>query len=341
MGAVPVVLLGALVSIDKIPGTDISLTVPYAAEGPGPTVDTLAVVDGKPVVDVQADFVDEPSGHLNMTTVSVRTRMTLSQALSRWLLTDDSLVPIEQVIPPNHTPEEMDEANQQLFVQSESAATVAAMEYLNMPVKTVVAFVLDDGAAKDAVKVEETIVAVDGHEVSKPTEVQKAVRAKKPGDKVTLRLKAKDGKEREETVSLGEHPHDKKTPMLGISMLSKPIDDVTVDYNLQDIGGPSAGMMFSLAVIDKLSEGDLSGGKFVAGTGTIGEGGEVGEIGGIEHKVRAAKEAGAELFLAPDGNCSEATKPDHGDMVIAKIATLEDAIKAMENFAAGREVSTC
>lgn len=341
LGAVPVVLLGGLISIDHIPGTDISLTVPYAAEGPGPTVDTLSEVEGKQVVDVQAPQVDDPAGQLNMTTVSVRSHMTLSQALSRWLLTDDTLVPIEQVIPPNHSPEEVEEANAALFLQSESAATLAAMDYLDKPVKVVVAQVLDDGAAKDAVALEDVIRAIDGQAVTKPQQVQNIIRSKKPGDEVTLEVENKSGDKREEKVILGEHPRDKKIPMLGISMTSAPEDDIKVSYNLQDIGGPSAGMMFTLAVVDKLEEGDLTGGKFVAGTGTIDEDGKVGEIGGIVHKVRASKDAGAELFLAPDGNCAEATSRDYGDMTIAKVATLDDAIKAMEDFAAGRPVATC
>ena len=114
-----------------------------------------------------------------------------------------------------------------------------------------------------------------------------------------------------------------------------------MNYNLNDIGGPSAGMMFSLAVIDKLTPGALNGGKFVAGTGTINEDGEVGPIGGIVHKVHAAQEAGAELFLAPADNCAEAVSRDTGDMVVAKVHTLDDAIEAMQNFAEGNAVETC
>ncbi|WP_313550898.1 S16 family serine protease, partial [Corynebacterium sp.] len=99
--------------------------------------------------------------------------------------------------------------------------------------------------------------------------------------------------------------------------------------------------MFSLAVIDKLTEEDLTGGHFVAGTGTISEDGAVGPIGGIEHKIEASKEAGAELFLAPAANCEAATSRDAGDMVIASVETLDDAVQAMDDFANGGEVRTC
>ena len=340
LGAVPIVAIGGLMSIDHIPGTDISLTVPYAAQGPGPTVDTLSSVEGKDVVEISGAETYDTSGQLNMTTVAVRTNMSLSQAIGRWLTTNDTIVPLETVIPTGTSSEEMQEANQQAFVQSEAAATVTAMNYLDIPVHVVVAGVMDDSAAVDRVKPEDVVLAVDGTEVSEPAEVQELIRAKAPGDEVTLTLE-NNGQEREETVTLGEHPHDSKIPLLGVTMSSAPRDGMNVTYNLQDVGGPSAGMMFSLAVIDKLTEDDLTEGHFVAGTGTISEDGTVGPIGGIEHKVEASQEAGAELFLAPAANCEAATSRDHGDMVIASVETLDDAIHAIEDFASGAEVKTC
>ena len=176
--------------------------------------------------------------------------------------------------------------------------------------------------------------------MAEPAEVQEIIRAKSPGDAVTLTLE-NDGKKREETVTLGEHPEDSKIPLLGVTMTSAPRDGMNVTYNLQDVGGPSAGMMFSLAVIDKLTEEDITGGHFVAGTGTIAEDGTVGPIGGIEHKIDAAEEAGAELFLAPAANCEAATSRDAGDMVIASVNNLDDAVQAMDDFAHGKEVNTC
>ena len=206
LGAVPIVALGGLMSIDHIPGTDISLTVPYAAQGPGPTVDTLSSVEGKDVVEISGAETYETSGQLNMTTVAVRTNMSLSQAIGRWLTTNDTIVPLETVIPTGTSSEEMQEANQQAFVQSEAAATVTAMNYLDIPVHVVVAGVMDDSAAVDQVQSEDVVLAVDGTEVSEPAEVQELIRAKSPGDEVTLTLE-NNGQEREETITLGEHPH--------------------------------------------------------------------------------------------------------------------------------------
>lgn len=340
-GAVPVVALTALVSVDRIPGTNISLTVPYAAEGPGPMFDTLGEVDGVPVVEIDGAPVDGTAGELRMTTVSVRSNMTLAQALGRWLTTDDTLVPVEQVFPPDLSPEEIDQLNQQSFTSSEAAATVAAMNHLGRPVEIVVVDVLADSAASGRIEAEDVIVGVDGNGVDKPGQVQEFVRGKQPGDRITLELQRGD-RQVTEVIELGANPQDKKIPMLGVLMGSQPTDGVDVTFNLQDIGGPSAGMIFSLAVIDKLSDGQLNAGRNVAGTGTIAEDGTVGPIGGIDHKVRAASAEGVELFLAPAANCAEAVTGDKdGDMVIAKVNTLDEAITAMADFGAGRDVAAC
>lgn len=339
-GAIPVVLLGGLVTVDRVPFTDISLTVPYAAQGPGPTFNTLGEVDGQSVVEIEGEETDETAGHLNMTTVSVRTNMTLAQALGRWLLTDDSLIPIEQILPPDVSEEEMQENNEQAFVSSEASATVAAMNHLGRPTLVAVHDTVSDSAAQGVIEPEDIITAVDGTAVDKPGTVQEIVRAKAPGDSIELDIKRGE-EERTETITLGEHPEDPSVPLLGITMTSEPAEDVSVNYNLNDIGGPSAGMIFSLAVIDKLTPGELNGGKFVAGTGTISEDGTVGSVGGVEHKVVAAHEAGAELFLAPADNCADALSSETGDMVIASVENLDDAVEAMEAFAAGEDVATC
>ncbi|MDO5512256.1 PDZ domain-containing protein [Corynebacterium sp.] len=339
-GAVPVLALTALVSMDHIPGTDISLTVPYAAEGPGPMFDTLGEVDGTPVVEIEGAESDETSGELRMTTVSVRSGMTLSQALARWLTTDDNLVPIEQIFPPDLTPEQVEQANRAAFNSSEAAATVAAMNYLGRPVEIVVAEVMEESAATGRLDGGDVITAVDGVDVDKPGQVQEIVRAKQPGDEVRLTLRRGDT-EIEESIELGANPQDENVALLGVFMNSQPVDGVEVSYNLQDIGGPSAGMIFSLAVIDKLSPGEINAGRLVAGTGTIAEDGTVGSIGGIEHKVRAAAADGVELFLAPAGNCAEALKGQQDGIVVAQVSTLDDAITAMEDFGAGRDVVTC
>ncbi|NLZ57113.1 MAG: PDZ domain-containing protein, partial [Corynebacterium sp.] len=195
-------------------------------------------------------------------------------------------------------------------------------------------------AAFDNFDAGDTLTAVNGTPVTTPGQVQEMIRNMAPGDEVNIDY-LRGGEEETATVVLGEHPQDPQVPLLGISMTSVPTSDTEVSYNLKDIGGPSAGLMFSLAVVDKLSPGPLNGGKFVAGSGTISEDGSVGPIGGIAHKVRAAEEAGAEIFLAPTDNCAEALTADRGDMTILKVDTLEHAIEQMDAFNFGGDFETC
>nr|WP_311768887.1 PDZ domain-containing protein [Corynebacterium bovis] len=345
-GALPVVVLVSLVGLPTVPGTDIDLTVPYAAEGEGPTFNTLGDVDGTPVVDVTGAQTDETSGNLNMTTVSVRTRLSLSQALGRWITSDDTIVPLEQVIPSNTSPEDVQRQNAAAFAASESNATVAAMNHLGRPLETMVAGVNDDSPASGAVKENDIITAVDGQQVRVPGDVADKIADRSPGDRVTLSVR-RQGHDEKVEVTLGEVPESLRSDsgasaFLGVTMVAQPAGDLRVEYNLKDIGGPSAGLMFSLAVVDKLSPGELSGGRFIAGTGTIDADGSVGPIGGITHKIAAAAHAGAEAFLVPEGNCAEATSRGYdGDPTLIKVSSLDQAVDELDTFTSGGSPTTC
>jgi PDZ domain-containing protein len=124
-------------------------------------------------------------------------------------------------------------------------------------------------------------------------------------------------------------------------VLDAPWAPFSISFNLANIGGPSAGLMFSLAVVDKLTTGDLSDGKFVAGTGTITGDGKVGPIGGITHKMLAAHEAGATVFLVPAENCAEAMTAHDDGMELVKVDTLATAVDALKTLSAGGERPRC
>lgn len=335
-GAIPVLAFSYLISAPTVPFTDIPLTVPYAAEGPGPTYNTLSDYNGKPIVDISGAEVDPTDGNLNMTTVSVRTQMTLAQAMSRWLFSDDTLVPIENIFPPDMSQDEVNQQNQIAFTNSESSATLAAYSYLGRPTVVEVAEVMPDAPVKDLVTVGDQIVTVDDVTIHSPTQLREEISAKKPGDSVKIGFAGGDARQ----VTLGANPHTGKG-FLGITMVSAPADNAKIEYNLEDIGGPSAGLMFSLAVVDKLSPGSLTGGKFVAGTGTINENGAVGPIGGITHKVRAAKDAGAEVFLTPTANCAEAASAKADGITLLTVETIDDAVRQLEAYKSGGDAKTC
>lgn len=357
VGALPVMVLFALTGMTRIPGTDVDLTVPFAAEGEGPTFNTLGEVDGVPVVDitgVDGDELDQTSGNLNMTTVAVRTKMTLPQMMGRWLASDDTVVPLETVIPANSSADEVARQNAAAFASSESNATVAAMNRLGRPLETVIYDVSDGAPADGTVKTNDVVTSVDGDRVTLPSDISDAIGGKKPGDEVTLGIR-RDGRDVTEQVTLGEMPEELQgdadveaasggngRAYLGVTMVAQPADGIRVSYNLRDIGGPSAGLMFSLAVVDKLSPGELSGGEFVAGTGTIDADGTVGPIGGITHKIAAAEHAGATVFLVPRGNCDEATSKSYdGDITLLAVDSLDGAVKALDARNAGQDAETC
>ncbi|MBV7302883.1 PDZ domain-containing protein [Corynebacterium sp. TAE3-ERU2] len=341
-GAIPVVVLAVLANLDHVPGTDISLTVPYAAEGPGPTYDVLAEFSGEPVVEITGAPTQTTTGSLDMTTVVVRHNMSLAQTMGRWLFSDDTIVPIEAVFPRDKTEEEVREINQQAFVDSESAAVVAAMGYLNRPTEVEVLSVAEGSAAEDKVQPGQVLLAIDDTPMTTPEQAREAVQSHEVGDEVTVTLRDEDGTEQSVTVELGDNPRAPGTPLLGIVMSAVPGDNLDVDFHLEDVGGPSAGLIFTLAVVEKLSAEDINASLHVAGTGTISNDGTVGPIGGIQHKVTAAhRDAGAEVFLAPEANCAEALKGDHGDMDIIKVTDLAGAIESMQAYKNGGDYPTC
>lgn len=334
VGAVPIVALAGVLSLP-------TLTVPYAAQGPGPVFDVLSDVEGKNIISVSGSAVDRErsKGELDMTTVAVRHNLTLPQVLGLWMNPNNDIVPIEAVFPPGQSQDEVEEENKAAFTESEANATTAAFAHLGLPTEVTVAYTVPDSPVDGRVHENDVIVAIDGKAVSKPEEVKAAVAAHAPGDKITVSIiSAKDDKKGDKEnkkptdieVELAENPHQQNVAMLGVGMSTQSAGDTKVEYQLSGIGGPSAGLMMTLGVIDKLSPGDLTEGRHVAGTGTIDATGNVGEIGGITHKISAARDAGAEMFFVPSGNCAEALTADNGDMKLVKVDTLDDALGALE-----------
>ena len=328
---IPVIVLGVLATI---------LTVPFVALGPGPTFNTLGDVDGTPVVQIEGTEVDPTTGNLNMTTVSVRDGLTIFEAMAYWASGRYGLVPRSEVYPPDKTREEIDEGNQAEFARSEDSAELAALRFLDYPIALQIDQIAADGPAANVLQAGDQLVSIDGTPVGSVSAVQDAVGSKTPGEQVAIVFR-RDGAEQSATVTLSARPDDAEKGYLGITPVEVPDVPFTVDFNLADIGGPSAGLMFSLAVVDKLSPGELSGGQFVAGTGTIDSTGDVGEIGGIPYKMAAAREAGASAFLVPAGNCDEARQHAPGGLDLIKVDSLTAAVDALDARQAGQPTPTC
>jgi len=328
---VPILAFGVLLSL---------VTVPYVSLGPGPTFNTLGEVDGKQVVDIEGADLHPTSGHLNMTTVSQRDALTLGQSLVLWASGREQLVPRDLVYPPDKSKDEIDQANNADFKNSEDSAEYAALSFLKYPSAVTVANVSDPGPSVGKLQHGDAIDAVNGKPVANLEQFTALLKATKPGDKLVLDYRRKNSPAGVATVTLGSNP-DRDYGYLGVAVLEAPWAPFSIDFNLGNIGGPSAGLMFSLAVVDKLTTGDLNDGKFVAGTGTIDSEGKVGSIGGITHKILAAHEAGATVFLVPADNCDEAKTAHEDGLQLVKVDNLGQAVDALHALSAGGEPPRC
>ena len=316
------------------------VTVPYVSLGPGPTFDTLGEVEGKQVVAIEGTPTKPTTGHLNMTTVSQRDGLTLGQALVLWASGDQQLVPRNLVFPPEKSRDDIEKSQSADFQNSEDNAQFAALNDLKFPKAVTVQKVNDPGPSLGKLQNGDAIDAVDGVKVDNIEQFSGILKATKPGQEITIDFRRKNAPPGTTRITLGRND-DRTYGYLGTAVLDAPWAPFTIDFNLANIGGPSAGLMFSLAVIDKLNEGNLNGGKFVAGTGTIGADGKVGPIGGITHKMQSAQEAGATVFLVPADNCDEARAERPDNMQLVKVEALPQAVDALHAVANGGQPPLC
>ena len=314
------------------------LDVPYVVLTPGPTANTLGSLDGKALITIDGRQTYPAAGHLNLTTVSViggpGQRMDLLTALRAWLDRSDAVVPEEQVFPKGQTAKQADQENAAEMTQSQQSATAAALSHLNIPyvTKVTVDEVAKGEPADGKLQKGDVVVAVDGVTVHKGDDVRTLITKHSPGQTVRITVQ-RGGTEVTETV--GTRKGDDGRAIVGVLSTETYVFPFTVTISLNDVGGPSAGLMFALGIVDKLTPGDLTGGKFVAGTGTIDADGTVGAIGGIQQKMRGARNAGARFFLVPSDNCAEA-KADHpAGLTMVKVSDLDGAVAAVDDVAAG------
>ncbi|MEU7026904.1 PDZ domain-containing protein [Streptomyces sp. NPDC046275] len=333
----------------------VLIPVPYAEMSPGPTVNTLGEARGEPVLQISGHQTYPTSGNLNMTTVRVTGadyRMNAVEAVYGWLAHDSVVVPHDTLYPDGKTEEESSQENAEEFSQSQESAKVAALKELDIPVTTrvVVATVVKGTPAEGKLHAGDVIRAVDGTPVKEPGDVAEQVTKRKPGQDVVFTIvpakaaaaaeKAhKDATETERVVIRTVKSGEGDRAIVGIQAGTDHVFPFTIDIKLADVGGPSAGLMFALGIVDKLTPGQLTGGKFIAGTGTIDDKGEVGPIGGIEMKLVGARRAGAQYFLTPADNCAAAASDTPAGLTLIKVDTIDDATKSLEKLRNGDTAS--
>ncbi len=316
------------------------LPVPYVRLSPGPTFNTIGTHDGTPLIKISGTPTFDVSGSLDMTTVSELGGpgggLTMGQALVAWVDNAAAVVPRELIFPDDTTPEQVAKDNEVAFSTSQSDAVGAALTYLDRPVDTVVtvASVAAESPADNRLKPGDRVVALDGEAVRTPADVGRIVRSGPVGRTVVFTV-ARDGSRIDVPVVTASSGDDPSQPYVGVSVGTLYVAPFTIDFTLSDVGGPSAGLMFSLGIIDKLTPGQLNGGRDVAGTGTIAPNGAVGPIGGIRQKLVGARSAGAQLFLAPAANCAEVVGHVPDGLTVVGVKDLAAAVDALKAWTTG------
>jgi PDZ domain-containing protein len=298
--------------------------LPYYSIGPGPaqSVEPLITFDGHPRYPSDGSFV--------LTTVSISAQpVTPVQALAAWIDPNASLLPSKDLIAPGVTPQHEQTIQLSSMDQSKVDATVVALRQLGIYPKqsapgSLIEQVVPGCPADGTLSPGEVVTSVNGQDVGTPAQASKAILAIPTSKPVTLGL-AGDGKTADVTLSRRTCAGS-KTPVIGIVMI--PNLPFNVSYASGDIGGPSAGLMWTLGLYDLLTPGDLAGGKVIAGTGVINPDGSVGAIGGVQDKVAAAKAAGAQVFLVPKANYADASKVA-GNLKLVPVTNFEDALRAL------------
>ncbi|KRC54742.1 MULTISPECIES: PDZ domain-containing protein [unclassified Nocardioides] len=330
-------------------GVALAVPLPYASYSPGPTFDMLATdANRAEIIQVDGHKAYYDKGELRFTTVIASSngdKLTLGDALARWLDPDKAVVPYDVVHPPKQSAEDEEaEGAVQMTTSQDTAKAVALQEMgIEVPTALQVAYVRPEGASVDKLLVRDILKEVDGEPVTDAEQLVRAVQKHKDLSLVELRIQRGDD---ELTVrikpKMGE-VDGKKVPLIGITPglgYEFPFDiQLHVDPS---VGGPSAGLMFSLAIYDTLTPGSLTGGATVAGTGELAPDGRVGPIGGIAQKIAGAEKAGAELFFVPKDNCADVAGLDP-DLRLVKATTMHEARQALEKWAGDHDAKlpTC
>jgi Lon-like protease len=322
-----------------------AVPVPYVALLPGPTYNTLGPLHGKPVIQIKGQRTFPASGHLNMVTVSYiggpgsNPPFNIVAAIQAWLSPHDAVVPQQELFPTGKTRQQVVKQDTLQMVDSQQTAEAAALCQVGIKFTTTdtVASTIAGMPAAGRLHRGDVITAVDGKPVTCRSSAASMITARPVGHLVVL------------TVRRGQSDHNislrtasyRGQPVIGVHVRESFKFPFQVKINIGNVGGPSAGLMFALAIIDKLTPANLTGGTFVAGTGEITVNGAVGPIGGIQQKMAAARAAGATVFLAPAGNCSDTAGAVPAGLRVVKVSTLRGAFAALNALKAGKPVPAC
>lgn len=311
------------------------MPVPYVIERPGPAIDVLGEYQEEKILVIEGAETYPTEGELMMTTVSVDGgpgyRVTPVEVIAAWFDRTKQVLPREAVFPEGQTREQTTLNNTAAMSTSQQGAVAVALEELGIEYRDVVmvAGVQEDGAAADTLEGGDVLVAVDGRTAADVEGFRSLIAAVPAGEDVPLTIR-RGGEEMDLQVPTADVDGTARMGVILSAGYEFPMD---VHLAVGDIGGPSAGMMFSLSVYDELTPGALTGGHAIAGTGTISEDGTVGAIGGIRQKMVGAADTDAEFFLAPSANCQDVVGYEPDDLQVVAVSTFDEALTAIETIA--------
>jgi len=324
------------------------LPTSYVIQQPGPVYNTLGTAmnadgDEVPLISVDGAQTYPTDGSLDLLTVQVQgnrehTPSWFELAMA-WFDPSKAVLPIDAVFPAGQTTEQRNEESAAMMVDSQQEATAAALSELGYDVgaKLSVHSVIDGSAADGVLEEGDLILSADGEEVTDATSLRTVINDG-GGAPVELVIE-RDGAQQTVSITPKESTADGQTTwLIGVTLITDYDFPIDVTIQLNNVGGPSAGMMFALGIIDTLTPGELNGGEQVAGTGTITADGTVGPIGGIRQKMWGAVDAGAEWFLAPDANCDEVVGHVPGDLRVFSVKTLDDSLKVLQTVSDGGDL---
>lgn len=308
--------------------------VPYITWAPGATYDLLGKVDDSEAISITGVPVYPANGQLRMTTISVTapdSNLTLPEVLISYFMPDRVVLPRVAVYRPGTSANDVNREESVLMTQSQSSAVVAALRANSIPVTELpmVYSVQNAGAAAGILEPGDLISAVDGTPVATPSDVVKAVKDRHVGQKVLFSI-IRDRMPLQRSVTTTASATTPDTPAVGIDINIGYSYDPKVTFAVDpNVGGSSAGLMFSLAIYDRLTPGDLVAGQVVAGTGSMSASGTVGPIGGVAEKLAAASRDKATVFLLPSQNCVDVTAVPPGIRLVP-VSDLKGAVAALQ-----------
>jgi len=328
------------------------IPAPYVIEQPGPVYDTLGDVsfggDEVSMIQIPSEKTYPTSGTLDMLTVTIRGNR---ENLPNWLEVatayfdpSRAVVPVDQIYPLGETVEDSNEQGRVDMENSQKDAVAAALTELGYEFSNTLSVVetVADTPADGILEAGDIILSVDGATFPDVSGLRAAIASNGVDSPASIDI-TRDGEPMTLEVTPVLSEGDNPVPVIGVVVGSDYEFPFDVTIQLENVGGPSAGQMFALGIIDKLTPGFLNDGENIAGTGTITATGEVGAIGGIRQKLYGAKNAGADWFLAPESNCDEVTGHIPAGLTVFAVKTLADSMSALEAITDGdtSDVPTC